>query len=92
MIASPLALSRVGLVVPRHGQSAVERNRLKRRLREQVRLEWLAALALVPAVDVVLRAHREAYLAPVAALARDITNLRDRIVRAAGEPRPRADT
>src|SRR5262249_58130229 len=31
--ASPLGLSRVGIVVPRHQHSAVDRNRLKRRLR-----------------------------------------------------------
>ena len=32
---------RVGFIVPRHGHSAVERNRLRRRLREIARREWL---------------------------------------------------
>ena len=47
MSGSSLPLSRlprVGIVVPRHQHSAVDRNRLKRRLRELVRLELLPAL------------------------------------------------
>ena len=45
-------------MVPRYGHSAVERNRVKRRLREIVRLEMLPA---VQPVDVVLRAAPRAY-------------------------------
>jgi ribonuclease P protein component len=33
--------SRAAVVVPRHGHTAVERNRLERRLREIIRLHWL---------------------------------------------------
>lgn len=33
---------RIGVVVPRHGHTIVERNRLRRRLRELVRTGWLA--------------------------------------------------
>ncbi|MDQ6611396.1 MAG: ribonuclease P protein component, partial [Gemmatimonadota bacterium] len=40
-IASLHALARVGVVVPRYGHSAVDRNRLKRRLRELIRVELL---------------------------------------------------
>jgi ribonuclease P protein component len=32
---------RLGIVVPRHGRKIVERNRLKRHLREILRTEWL---------------------------------------------------
>jgi ribonuclease P protein component len=32
---------RVGIVVPKHGRTIVERNRLKRRLREILRTQWL---------------------------------------------------
>lgn len=35
------AVPRVGIVVPKHGRTIVERNRLKRRLREILRTEWL---------------------------------------------------
>lgn len=58
MRASELSHARVGLVVPRFGHSAVERNRVKRRLRESVRLELLPE---APAVDVVIHASRAAY-------------------------------
>lgn len=39
--SSPFAFLRVGIVVPKYGQTAVRRNRLKRRLREVIRTEWL---------------------------------------------------
>jgi ribonuclease P protein component len=41
MSSSPQVCLRVGIVVPRHGQTAVERNLLKRRLRELVRIHLL---------------------------------------------------
>lgn len=69
--------------MPRHKHSAVERNRLKRRLREVIRLHLLAHL---PAVDVVIRALPEAYTATYAELV-------DQLVRLAphcGRPRPAA--
>ena len=68
-IASPLGHPRVGVVVPRYSGSAVDRNRLKRRLRELVRTRLLPA---VPAVDVVIRARPEAYAAPFDALTVDV--------------------
>lgn len=40
--SSPFAFVRVGVVVPRYGQTAVRRNQLKRRLREIVRHELLS--------------------------------------------------
>ena len=73
-IASLRAYVRVGVVVPRFRHSAVARNRLKRRLRELVRLEWLPTL---PPMDVVLRVIPPAY-------ERDFDGLRDEI-RQAGQ-------
>ena len=73
-IASLRACVRVGVVVPRYKHSAVARNRLKRRLRELVRLEWLPVL---PPMDVVLRVIPPAY-------ERDFDGLRSE-VRQAGQ-------
>jgi ribonuclease P protein component len=48
--------------VPKHGNTGVRRNRLKRRLRELLRREILPELpAGENAVDVVVRTRREAY-------------------------------
>lgn len=53
---------RVGVVVPRHGHTVVERNRLRRRLREVLRRDWLpGAVEAGRAVDVVVRARPGAY-------------------------------
>jgi ribonuclease P protein component len=56
---------RMGLIVPKFQSTAVARNRLRRRLRELWRRELMGTL---PAVDVVIRARREAYGAAFAAL------------------------
>lgn len=62
--ASPLSYARVGVVVPKHRRSAVERNRLKRRLRELLRAEVMPRLRSAERrTDVLVRARREAYLA-----------------------------
>jgi ribonuclease P protein component len=59
---SPLSFARVGLVVPRYGQTAVRRNRLKRRLREALRREIVPRLDRRGVCrDVLVRARREAY-------------------------------
>jgi ribonuclease P protein component len=57
-IASLRACARVGIIVPKYGHSSVDRNKVKRRLRELVRIEVLPVL---PALDVVLRAAPRAY-------------------------------
>jgi ribonuclease P protein component len=49
---------RLGLIVPRFQFTAVARNLLRRRLREVWRTELQAGL---PAVDLVIRAKRDAY-------------------------------
>lgn len=58
MSASPQVHLRAGVVVPRHRHNAVERNQLKRRLRELVRLH---VLPLGIPVDLVIWALRSAY-------------------------------
>ncbi len=63
------APSRVGIIVPKHRHSSVERNVVKRRLRELARLRLLPA---VPHGRVLLRARPEAYAASFDALARDV--------------------
>lgn len=77
MLASPLAHSRVGVIVPKYKHSSVERNLVKRRLRELVRLRLLPALAAGPAADAVVRAAPAAYGAPFDALAAEV----ERVVR-----------
>ena len=52
--------SRSGIIVPLHQRTAVQRNQLRRRIREILRRETLARL---PVVDLVVRARREAYAA-----------------------------
>lgn len=59
---SPASFARVGLVVPRYGNTAVRRNRVKRRLKEALRREVLPRLdAAEVGVDLMVRARREAY-------------------------------
>ncbi len=57
-IASLGVCARVGIIVPKYGHSSVDRNRVKRRLRELVRIHVLPVL---PTIDVVLRAAPKAY-------------------------------
>lgn len=80
--ASPLGHSRVAIVVPRHQHSAVDRNRLKRRLRELTRTELLPLLRTRSALDVAIRARREAYAAPMDALRADIDAVGTRVTGA----------
>ena len=63
--AYPLHHPRVGFIVPKHKQTSVARNRLKRRLREIVRRRLLPTL---PPIDLVVRARPEAYGASFEAL------------------------
>ena len=67
---------RVGLIVPKYGENSVHRNRLKRRLREIARRELLPIL---PLVDVVIRARREAYGSSYATLARELAGASERL-------------
>lgn len=76
VVASLLHHPRVGFVVPKHGRSIVERNQLKRRLREIVRLNILKR---IPSVDMIVRARPEAYSASFASLERELASGRERM-------------
>ena len=59
--------------MPRHGHTAVDRNKLKRRLREIVRVQLLPNL---PAVDLVIRSRPTAYGQAFAAIATELADVR----------------
>jgi ribonuclease P protein component len=82
--ASPLPHPRVGFIVPKHGASSVDRNQLKRRLREVIRAQVLATL---PPIDLVVRTRREAYDASFAALEHEVTHGAAKLVTAFGSSR-----
>ena len=72
VLASPLRHSRVAIVVPRYKHSVVRRNRVKRWLRELVRLELLPVLGSVAPCDVAIRSRPNAYDAGLDDLRGDI--------------------
>ena len=55
--------------MPRHGRSVVERNRLRRRLREFARRRLLPRL---DPIDLVIRSHEAAYRSDFPELAADL--------------------
>lgn len=60
--ASPVSFSRLGVVVPKHRHIIVERNLLRRRLREIGRTEILPRLRDAGLnLDLLVRARKEAY-------------------------------
>lgn len=70
--ASPRSIPRVAVVVGKHGHGSVERNRLKRRVRELVRTRILAGLG---ATDSVWRPGPAAYEATFALLEAQVLSL-----------------
>jgi ribonuclease P protein component len=68
----------VGFVVPKFNHTAVQRNQLKRRLRELTRLRLLRA---IPPMDLVIRTRRETYDVEFSDLAREIDDIRNRVSR-----------
>lgn len=70
---SPVGRSRLAVVVPRHRHTAVERNRLRRRLREIGRRQVLPVLAAP--TDVAVRARAAAYDASFQALREELVTL-----------------
>jgi ribonuclease P protein component len=74
-----LSFARVGFIVAKHGQNSVARNRLKRRLRELVRVTVLPTL--VP-LDVVIRTLPSAYAQSWASLRDDFATLIRRMPQA----------
>lgn len=73
---NPLGHPRLAVVVPRFQFTAVARNRLRRRVKEILRRDALAAL---PAVDLVVRAKRAAYEVSFAVLRADVMDLVNRV-------------
>jgi ribonuclease P protein component len=67
---------RVGVVVPKHKRKIVERNRVKRRLRELVRTQLLPHLERI---DLLIRAKPEAYDSSFQQLADDLSNIGQRL-------------
>lgn len=93
-LASLRPFVRVGIVVPRHKHSAVDRNRLKRRLREVTRTRLLPTLATTlrdAGGDVVIRANPGAYDASFDALVRQLERAGRDVARILTRPRPVAD-
>lgn len=72
----------MGVIVPRYSHSAVERNLVKRRLRELIRTELLPAMA---ALDVVVRATPSAYGVDYETLRTAMRKAIDRIRQSATE-------
>lgn len=70
---SPAGRSRLAVIVPRYRHSAVERNRLRRRLREIGRRQVLPVLAAP--TDVAVRARAAAYDATFSALRDELASL-----------------
>lgn len=73
----------MGLVVPRYSHTAVERNRLKRRLREIARQELLSAPIQG---DLVIWVRPVAYAATFSHLQLALGRLRDRMAGQGGSP------
>lgn len=65
---------RVGIVVPKHRHRVVDRNRVKRRLRELVRTRLLPDLGRV---DLLIRAKPEAYDSTFNQLTFDVAQIGD---------------
>ena len=77
---SPAGVARLGVVVPKHRHTVVERNRLKRRLRELGRTVLLPSLGNSgAAVDILLRARPEAYAASFADLRDEVGALTEEL-------------
>lgn len=74
-----LGPARAGIVVPRYSYGAVNRNRVKRRLREIVRVHVLPTMW---GVDLTVRALPSAYRASFAELREQCLRIRDRFLGA----------
>jgi ribonuclease P protein component len=76
LLSSGAGVPRVGFIVPKHGQRAVDRNRVKRRLREVARRELLPRLKKAERPwDVLIRARRGAYRVGYQQLRRDLMDV-----------------
>jgi ribonuclease P protein component len=82
-LASLLHHSRIGLIVPKHRHGSVERNRVKRRLRDAVRRDLWPVLRVADAqgapTELVLWATPSSYAAPFEALLADVQRIAKRL-------------
>ncbi len=82
---SPAPFPRLGIVVPKHRRKIVQRNRLKRRLREVGRTLVLPTLrAAQMRIDVLVRARPEAYEASFEELRDGLTTVTEELCSRAG--------
>jgi ribonuclease P protein component len=80
---APVPHPRWGLIVPKHGRAIVERNKLKRRLREIGRIDILPELRKRSCpLDVLVRARREAYGASYHVLRDQLTEVTESLCSA----------
>ena len=77
-MAAGMALPRVGIIVPMHGHTAVERNRVKRRLREIVRTQGILSSS---AETMVVFALPSAYRLSFEKLRMELTELCRHVLR-----------
>lgn len=77
--STPVAETRFGFTVSKKMGNAVARNRIRRRIKEALRLMPLECAP--PAMDVVIVARRAALDMPFAALASELTTALDRMTR-----------
>ncbi len=75
-VLSTSTCARVGVIVPKYKRSIVERNKLRRRLREIVRIRMLP---VIPVCDVFIRAMPQAYTSSFESLVREIDGVIARI-------------
>ena len=77
--ASPSSCGRVGIIVPKYGRNIVERNLLRRRLRELARTKLLPVMEGEEKLAVLVRALPKAYSASFELLAGEIDGIAARI-------------
>ncbi len=78
--------ARYGLTVTRKVGNAVERNRIRRRLREAIRV--FAEADMVPGIDYVIVARREVLAAPFEVLSEELRRRFSRMAGPAGKTTP----
>ncbi|MEP6509535.1 MAG: ribonuclease P protein component, partial [Gemmatimonadales bacterium] len=77
-VTSLLLHMRLAVVVAKHGHTIVERNRLRRRLRELARVRMLP---LHSGMDVVVRSLPGAYDAPFSVLGEEIDRISNELIK-----------
>jgi ribonuclease P protein component len=80
--SSPVSLLRVGWIVPKLGHNSVERNLVKRRIREILRQDVVPRLLgnpLSSRLDVIVRAKRNAYDATYSQLRDELSDWTERL-------------